>query len=159
MGYFDQKKRVFRDFFKSYGSYPKTFIMFFVVLCKVVSSPKAIFDISTPDQENRNFRLQNEAYFEYFRMICSAKYSKNVLWILRWPESRPKCQKNVSNTSESVFGIQRKYFQAPNNFLEDFVVNYRCRFFVSKSIDSFKLLVLTNSLNESMDLDTKKRHL
>ena len=82
---------VFCDFFKSYVSKPLTIRMFFVVLWEVVSPPRAIFDISTPDQENRTFRLQNEAYFGYFRMFCSAKYSKNVLWILRWPESRPKC--------------------------------------------------------------------
>ena len=69
MGYFDQKKRVFRDFFKSYGSYPKTFIMFFVVLWEVVSPPKAIFDILTPDQEKRNFQLQNEAYFGVFQGV------------------------------------------------------------------------------------------
>ena len=36
--------------------------MFFVVLWEVVSPPKAIFDILTPDQENCIFRLQNEAY-------------------------------------------------------------------------------------------------
>ena len=73
MGYFDQKKPVFRDFLKSYGSYPKTFIMFFVVLWEVVSPPKAIFDILTPDQENRNFQLQNEAYFGVFQGVLYCK--------------------------------------------------------------------------------------
>ena len=49
---------VFCDFFKSYGSNPKTIIMFFVVLWEVVPPLKAIFDIMTQNRENRKKQVQ-----------------------------------------------------------------------------------------------------
>ena len=49
---------VFCDFFKSYGSNTKTIIMFFVVLCKVVSLPKRFCDQTSHSLANRKKQAQ-----------------------------------------------------------------------------------------------------
>merc|ERR1711951_197295 len=68
---------VFCDFFKSYGSDPKTIIMFFVVLWEVVPPLKAIFDIMTQNRENRKKQVQNEVIFGPFEAFLKVKYSQN----------------------------------------------------------------------------------
>merc|ERR1711951_38732 len=68
---------VFCDFFKSYGSNPKTIMMFFVVLWEVVPPLKGFFDIMTQNRKNRKKQVENWVIFSPFQAFLKVKYSQN----------------------------------------------------------------------------------